>query len=91
MERCDFRHSTALSRFVRSERLAYITRMSNEDVVDNLNLKIHITESLPNFAEFTVVEAATPLQQLRTIYIEHLDEFSSICLSIETWYSGSSC
>ena len=44
-------------------------------VADNLNLKIHITESLPNFAEFTVVEAATPQQQLRTIYIEHLDEF----------------
>ena len=43
--------------------------MSNQAVVDNLNLKIHITESLPNFAEFTVVEAATPQQQLRTIYI----------------------
>ena len=49
--------------------------MSNQAVVDNLNLKIHITESLPNFAEFTVVEAATPQQQLRTIYIEHLDYF----------------
>ena len=44
-------------------------------VKDNLNLKIHTTESLPNFAEFTVVEAATPQQQLRTIYIGHLDEF----------------
>ena len=44
-------------------------------VVDNLNLKIHITESHPNFAEFTVVEAATPQQQLRTIYIGDLDEF----------------
>ena len=60
--------------------------------------KIHITESHPNFAEFTVVEAAIPQPQLRTM--GHLDEFhydcvnhtfSSICLSIETWYSGSSC
>ena len=25
-------------------------------VADNLNLKIHITESLPNLAEFTVVK-----------------------------------
>ena len=49
--------------------------MSNQAVGDNLNLKIHIAESLPNFAEFTVVEAATPQQQLITIYIEHLDEF----------------
>ena len=49
--------------------------MSNQAVADNLNLKIHITESLPNFAEFTVVEAATPEKQLRTIYVEHLDEF----------------
>ena len=49
--------------------------MSNQDGADKLNLKIHITESLPNFAEFTVVEAATPQQQLRTIYVEHLDEF----------------
>ena len=32
-----------------------------------------ITESLPNFAEFTLVEAATPQQQLRTIYIGRLD------------------
>ena len=44
-------------------------------VADNLNLKIHITESLPNFAESTVVEAATSQQQLRTIYIGRLDEF----------------
>ena len=44
-------------------------------VADNLNLKIYITESHPNFALFTVVEAATPQQQLRTIYIGHLDEF----------------
>ena len=44
-------------------------------MADNLNLKIHITESHPNFAEFTVVEAATPQQQLRTIYIGHLHEF----------------
>ena len=44
-------------------------------VVDNLTLKIHITESHPNFAEFTVVEAATPQQQFSTIYIGHLDEF----------------
>ena len=44
-------------------------------VTDNLKLKIHITESLPNFAEFTVVEEATPQQQLSTIYIGHLDEF----------------
>ena len=29
-------------------------------VADNLNFKIHITESHPNFAEFTVVKAATP-------------------------------
>ena len=29
-------------------------------VADNLNLKIHITEFCPNFAEFTVVEEATP-------------------------------
>ena len=75
-----------------------MTRMSNQAVADNPNLKIHITESLPNFAEFTVVEAATRQQQLRTIFVEHLDEFhcvnqtfSSICLSIEMWYSGSSC
>ena len=46
-----------------------------EAVADNLNLKIHITESLPNFAELTVEEAATPQQQLGTIYIGHLDEF----------------
>jgi len=31
-------------------------------VTDNLKLKIDITESLPNFAELTVVEAATPQQ-----------------------------
>ena len=43
-----------------------MTRMSNQAVADNLNLKIHIIESLPNFAEFTVVEVATPQQQLRT-------------------------
>ena len=49
--------------------------MSNQAVVDNLDLKIHITESLPNFAEFTVAEAATPQQQLRTVYVEHLHEF----------------
>ena len=56
-------------------------------VTDNLKLKIHITESLPNFAEFTVVEAATPQQQLSTTYIGYLDEFhyvstkhSYICL-----------
>ena len=46
-----------------------------EAVADNLNLKIDITESLPNFAELTVVEAATPQQQLGTIYIGHLDEY----------------
>ena len=65
--------------------LTYMTSMSNQGiwadgiiiqaVTDNLKLKIHITESLPNFAEFTVVEAATPQQQLSTIYIGHLDEF----------------
>lgn len=44
-------------------------------VADNPNLKSHITESHPNFAEFTVVEAATSQQQLRTIYVGHLDEF----------------
>ena len=44
-------------------------------VAEPLNLKIHLTESHPNFAEFTVVEAATPQQQLRTIYMGHLDEF----------------
>ena len=44
-------------------------------VPDNLILKIHITESHPNFAEFTVVEAAAPQQQLRTTYIGHLHEF----------------
>ena len=44
-------------------------------MTDNQKLKTHITESLPNFAEFTVVEAATPQQQLSTIYIGHLDEF----------------
>jgi len=63
----------------------HITSMSNQviwadaiiiqAVTDNLKLKIHITESLPNFAELTVVEAATPQQQLSTIYIGHLDEF----------------
>ena len=47
-------------------------------VADNLNLKIHISESLPNFAEFTVVEAATPQQQLSTIYIGHLDDFHHV-------------
>ena len=47
-------------------------------VTDNLNLKIYITECHPNFALFTVVEAATPQQQLRTIYIGHLDEFSYV-------------
>ena len=55
-----------LSRFVRSARLAYLTSMSMQGtwadgiiiqaVADNLNLKIHITESLPNLAEFTVVK-----------------------------------
>ena len=44
-------------------------------VADKLNLKIHITESHPNFAEFTIVEATSPQQQLRTIYIGHADEF----------------
>ena len=38
-----------------------------EAVAENLNLKIHITESLPNFAELTVVEVAVPQQQLGTI------------------------
>ena len=55
-----------LSRFVRSARLAYLTSMSMQGTwadgitiqaaADNLNLKIHITESLPNLAEFTVVK-----------------------------------
>ena len=44
-------------------------------VADKLNLKIQITESHPNFAEFTIVEATSPQQQLRTIYIGHADEF----------------
>ena len=50
-----------------------MTRMSNQSnqgadgiiiqaVADNLNLRIHITESHPNFAQFTVVDAATPQQ-----------------------------
>ena len=47
-------------------------------VADNPNLKIHITESHPNFAEFTVGEASTPQQQLRTIYKGHLDEFNHV-------------
>ena len=65
--------------------LAYLSSMSMQGtwadgviiqaVADNLNLKIHITESHPNFAEYTVVEAVTPQQQLRTIYIGHLNEF----------------
>ena len=44
-------------------------------VADKLHLRIHITESHPNFAEFTIVEAASSQQQLRTIYMGHLDEF----------------
>ena len=81
---CFLSFALGLSHFIRTERLAYLTSMSMQStwadgiiqaVADNLNLKIHITESLPNFAEFTVVEAATPRQQLSTIYIGHLDEF----------------
>ena len=49
-------------------------RIIIQAVADNLNLKIYITESHPSLAEFTV-EAATHQQQLRTIYIGHLDEF----------------
>ena len=55
-----------LRRFVRSARLAYLTSMSMQGtwadgiiiqaVADNLSLKIYITESLPNLAEFTVVK-----------------------------------
>ena len=81
---CFLSFALGLSRFVRSGRLAYLTSMSMQGtladsiiiqaVADNLNLKIHITEPHPNCAEFTVVEAATPQQQLRTIYIGHLDE-----------------
>ena len=52
-----------------------MTIMSNQAVADNLKLKIHTIESLPKFAEFTVVEAATPQQQLSTTFVEHLDEF----------------
>ena len=73
-----------LSRFVRSGRLAYLTSMSMQGtwadgiiiqaVADNLNVNIHITESHPYFAEFTVVEAATHQQQFRTICVGHLDE-----------------
>ena len=44
-------------------------------VADNLKLKIHITESLPNFADFTVVKKATPQKLFSTIYIGHLNEF----------------
>ena len=73
---CSLSFALGLSRFVQSGRLANMTRMSNQAVADNPNLKIHITESLPNFAEFTVVEAAATLQQqLRTIFVEHLHEF----------------
>ena len=106
---CFLSFALGLSRFVRSGRRAYLTSMSMQGtladgitiqaVADNLNLKIHITDSHPNCAEFTVVEAATPQQQLRTIYIGHLDEFHYMStkhlvpffLSIETWYYGSSC
>ena len=106
---CFLSFPLGLSRFILSGRLAYLTSIRSmqgtwansiiiQVVVDNLNLKIFISESHPNCAEFTVVEAATPQQQLRTIYIGHLDEFhcvnqtfSSIYLSIETWHSGSSC
>ena len=85
---CFLSFAVGLSRFVQSGRLAYLTSMSMhgtwadgiimQAVADNLNLKMHITEAHPNFAEFTVVEAATPQQQLRTIYIGHLDEFHHV-------------
>ena len=66
IKQCLLSFSLGLSRFVRSARLAYLKSMSIQGtwadgiiiqaVADNLNLKIHITESLPNFAEFTVVK-----------------------------------
>ena len=82
---CFLSFALGLSGFVRSGRLAYLT-MSMQGtwadgiivpaVGDNLDLKIHITQSHPNLAEFTaIVEAATPQQQLRTICIGHLNEF----------------
>ena len=63
----------------------YLTNMSRQGtwsdgliiqaVADKLNLRIHIVESHQHFAEFNVVEATSPLQEPRVIYLGHVDEY----------------
>ena len=43
-------------------------------VADALSLKIHIIESNENFTERTLVETANTVQNIRSIYIGHLEE-----------------
>ena len=43
-------------------------------VADALSFKIHIIESNENFTEMTLVETANTVQNLRSIYIGHLEE-----------------
>ena len=47
-------------KYVNARYLAWADGILIQAVVDNLNLKVHITEAHPNFAEFTVVKVATP-------------------------------
>ena len=44
-------------------------------IADKHNLKIHIIESNPNFTEFTIVQAVNPVDEVRPIYIGHLNEY----------------
>ena len=44
-------------------------------VADKLNLKIHIVETNPGFAEFNVVQAVNPSCEPRLIYLGHVGEY----------------
>ena len=44
-------------------------------VADKFDLKIHIVETNPGFAEFNVIQAVNPCCELRFIYLGHMGEY----------------
>lgn len=64
--------------------LEYLTNMSQQGtwcdnliiqaVADKLNIRIHITESNPVFAEINVIEPVHLTTDTQTIHIDHIDE-----------------
>lgn len=42
----------------------WVDGLMTQAVADRMNLRIHITESHPNFTEVTIVEAVNPQQEL---------------------------